>query len=80
MLTTYAFLRNISGNNTFSGNIAIGAAGGGYSVDALAGTLTLGGTIQNNVGASTRGLTFYNAGSYVVTGIVQDGTGTTASA
>jgi len=71
---TFAFLRNISGNNTFGGNIGIGGGGGGYSLDSLAGTLTLGGTLQNNVLTSNRGFAFFDAGNYAVTGIVQDNT------
>ena len=75
-----AALRNVSGNNTWNGNLTIVGAGGGYSVDNLAGTLTLGGTISNTVASSNRGLAFFGAGNYSLTGSVIDGSATAITA
>ncbi len=76
---TFAFLRNVSGNNTWSGAITISNSGGGYSVDSVTAgdTLTLGGTISNGVASSTRGLVLQGAGNYTISGAINNGSGTT---
>ena len=71
---TFAGLINLSGNNTWNGNIAFVASGGGYVARSDAGTLTLGGNIFNSVGdaSSSRGLVLLGAGNYAITGLIRN--------
>jgi fibronectin-binding autotransporter adhesin len=69
------FLENLSGNNTWNGNLGVGGGGGGYYIDLNSGTLTLGGTITQSVGGSTRGFEFDGSNasaSAIITGTTQD--------
>jgi fibronectin-binding autotransporter adhesin len=72
-------LRNFLGNNTFNGVFDIATFGGTYYVDSAdaAGTLTMGGTMKNDVASSSRGPVFYGAGNTTVSGNLVNGTGTT---
>ncbi|KMQ52932.1 Fibronectin type III domain protein [Chitinispirillum alkaliphilum] len=45
----HVFLSNISGNNTWSGNISIIDYGGGYAIESKSDTLTLAGSIQTDL-------------------------------
>ena len=69
--TAFAFLRNVSGSNTFGGNISINNSGGGYAVDLAGGTLTLSGTIKNAAN-NARGLVFLGSGNAIISGLVTD--------
>ncbi len=73
-----SFLINVSGNNSWGGNLTITNSGGAYFISSLADTLTLTGTISNAVGASTRGLELKGNGDYLITGPVSNAAGTTA--
>ncbi|NBX34682.1 hypothetical protein EBR16_04900, partial [bacterium] len=77
-------LRSADGANSWLGNVSIYAAGGGYAVEALAGsTLTIGDvgtakTIQNDVTTSTRALFVRGAGDVVINSkVTNNGTGVT---
>ncbi len=75
---TFAFLRNVSGSNTWNGNLLINKSGGQYTIDTLAGTLTLGGNLQNDVSGGTRAFTFRNNGDSIISGTIKNnGTGLT---
>lgn len=75
---SFAFLRNLSGDNTWNGDLLIGGGGGGYSIDTLDGTLTLGGNLQNNVSGGTRTFVFRNNGDSIISGTIKNnGTGLT---
>lgn len=75
---TNGFLKNISGNNAFNGNINITAGGTSYIESQTAGdTLTLGGTIRNGEASSNTGnvrtLAFDGAGNTQLNGAVTAG-------
>lgn len=86
------FLRNAAGDNTWLGNVWITTTGGAYSIESVAGTLTLGSpgttsTLRQSAGADTRVFEFRGGGDFVlnsqlinngtsVTGIQKTGTGT----
>jgi autotransporter-associated beta strand protein len=63
-------IRSISGDNAWTGPIAITAGGGGYGFVSDAGTLTLGGTLSSTVTGTSgsRGVLFGGAGDIVVNG------------
>ena len=65
-------LKNLSGNNTWAGNISIVGAGGSYMVLSDSGTLTLSGT-QNSTLTSARGFIYSGSGSINITGPVLNG-------
>lgn len=71
-----AILINVSGDNAFNGNITIGGGGGGYAFRSDAGTLTLGGTLNNNVAGGARAFNLFGDGNYAITGTVANGAGT----
>ena len=73
--TTGYVLRSISGNNTWNGNITVTGTGGAYGILCDAGTLTVGGTINNNMNAATtRYYDFAGAGNIAVNGVIADST------
>jgi autotransporter-associated beta strand protein len=75
--SNFTFLRNALGSNTWSGDITITGLGGGYAIDAAAGTLRLAGRLTTALAnASNRVVRLIGSGSGVVTGDVRDG-GTT---
>jgi len=66
-----AALRNVSGDNTWAGELSAAATGGGYPIDVAAGKLTLAGPLTNTVGNSTnRQFQFYGAGDVLITGLM----------
>ena len=65
-------LKNLSGNNTWAGNISIVNTGGSYMVLSDSGTLTLSGT-QNSTLTSARGFIYSGSGSINITGPVLNG-------
>ena len=67
-------LQNISGSNIWNGNLTIANSGGAYYIESDAGTLVLGGTIENAASA-TRGFTLQGAGNGIISGTVVDGSG-----
>jgi fibronectin-binding autotransporter adhesin len=78
------FLRNASGNNTWLGNALITGAGGGYSIESAAGTLTLGASattsvLRNDVLNSTRTFNFLGGGDIVVNSQLVDTDATTST-
>lgn len=75
---TQEFLRNVSGNNTWNGNLTITNSGGGYYIRSNAGKLTLGGTLTNAVAASTRSFGLKGPGEFEISGTLANGAGTTA--
>lgn len=68
-----SFLRNISDNNTWNGQISISNAGGGYGIESQAGTLTVG-PIVNAIGSS-RVMLLTGGGNGIAAGVISDGTG-----
>lgn len=72
--SSFTFLRNGSGSNTWSGDITITGLGGGYAIDAAAGTLRLAGRLTTTLAnASNRVFRLVGSGSGVVAGDVRDG-------
>lgn len=72
--SSFTFLRNASGSNTWSGDITITGLGGGYAIDAAGGTLRLAGRLTTTLAnASNRVVRLVGSGSGVVTGDVRDG-------
>ena len=72
--SSFTFLRNASGSNTWSGDIMITGLGGGYAIDAAAGTLRLAGRLTTTLAnATNRVIRLVGSGSGVVTGDVRDG-------
>lgn len=71
-------LRNVSGNNTWNGNVLISISGGAYGVESLADTFTIGGSpatssvLRNDVANSTRPFFFFGPGNFVVNSKVTD--------
>ena len=66
-------LRNVSGNNTWAGNVVIAETGGAYGMESVAGTLTIGAsstttsTLRNTAAASSiRPMSFFGAGDFVL--------------
>lgn len=70
------FLKNISGNNTWTGNITIVDGGGSYVIELDADQLTLSGNLTNNWATSNRTFNFRGVGDALVSGIIKDGTNT----
>lgn len=68
-----SFLRNISDNNTWNGQISISNSGGGYGIESQAGMLTVG-PIVNAIG-STRAMLLTGDGNGIAAGVISDGTG-----
>jgi fibronectin-binding autotransporter adhesin len=65
------FLRNASGDNTWLGNVTIGNTGGAYSIESVAGTLTIGseGTssiLTQTAAADTRAFDLRGGGNIVI--------------
>jgi autotransporter-associated beta strand protein len=75
---TQEFLRNVSGDNAWNGNVTIANSGGSYSIRCNAGKLTLGGTLSNTVAASTRAFDLRGPGEYLISGSLVDAAGVTA--
>jgi autotransporter-associated beta strand protein len=74
--TTGYALRNLAGNNSWTGAITIDNGGGAYGFVSDAGTLTLAGTLTstlNEVSLSARGLQFSGAGNFLVSGDILKG-------
>jgi autotransporter-associated beta strand protein len=71
--TDRSSLRNVTGNNAWNGSITITNSGGGYFATSLAGRLEIGGSVSNEVAASTRGLTLRGAGDYLFSGSIKNG-------
>ena len=67
-------IQSLSGNNTLVGNITANSGGNIYQIQSVTGTLTLAGTVQ--AGNSARAITLQGAGNGVVSGPIQNGTGT----
>ncbi|MBI1368808.1 MAG: hypothetical protein GC162_09175 [Planctomycetes bacterium] len=72
--TTGATLVNISGNNTWNGNITINNTGGAYGIRSDAGTLTIAGNVLNGI-ANTRTWDLGGAGNILVNGIIDENGG-----
>jgi autotransporter-associated beta strand protein len=67
------FLRNVSGFNTWSGNITITSGGGSYEIEALAGELIVNGAIGvANLAIGTRNLAVKGEGDVTFAGPVTD--------
>jgi autotransporter-associated beta strand protein len=74
--TSGYILRNLSGDNTVTGDITITAGGGSYAIVCDDGTLTLNGTLSSNVESDQLGArlyTFNGAGDIVVGGALRKG-------
>lgn len=72
--SSFTFLRSASGSNTWSGDITITGLGGGYAIDAAAGTLRLAGRLTTTLAnASNRVVRLVGSGSGIVSGDVRDG-------
>lgn len=71
-------LRNLSGNNTWNGDITIFDGGGSYGFVSDAGRLTLGGRVTSSFMHSSlgaRGVAIHGAGEMRIAGRLVDGTG-----
>jgi MYXO-CTERM domain-containing protein len=68
--TAGAALVNVSGNNTWQGNVTITAGGGSYVVRSDAGTLTLTGGLRNGMAATARTWDVYGAGETIIQGAI----------
>ncbi|MEY4245602.1 MAG: hypothetical protein RLZZ245_3187, partial [Verrucomicrobiota bacterium] len=68
------FMRNISGNNTWLGDVAIVSGGGSYDIESLADTLTIAGGSSVAVAnlSTPRGLNVKGAGDVTLTASVRD--------
>lgn len=66
------FIENVSGNNTWEGDITIIGPGGAYYISSLADKLTLSGTLSNNL-TLPREFRFNATGDIEVTGDILDG-------
>ena len=78
-----AQVRNVSGNNTITGNgFAIAAGGSGNLIESQAGTLTFTGTFSGNTSGSTyaRPYYVYGAGNVAISGAISNGTATGGTA
>ncbi len=73
--STGAILVNISGDNTWGGAVRIFSTGGGHGIRSDAGTLTLSGAVNSNIGARTWEIG--GAGNVTVTGAVTTAVGIT---
>lgn len=75
--TNRAILRNVSGNNTWAGNITITGTGGGYLIESLSGELEITGTIGvGNINVGTRALTLSGASDIRVSTPITDSAST----
>ena len=75
---TQEFLRNVSGDNAWNGNVTISNTGGSYGIRCNAGKLTLGGVLSNTVAASTRAFDLRGPGEYLISGTLVDAAGVAA--
>ncbi len=68
--TTGYILRNISGDNSWNGNITINGGGGSYGFVSDAGTLTIGGDVESTWVSTfgPRAVSFAGDGDFLVTG------------
>ena len=66
-------LQNVSGNNTWAGDISIANSGGNYYLNSAAGRLELSGRLYNSLASSSRKFTLLGAGDYLIDGTVTDG-------
>lgn len=73
--TTGATLVNISGDNTWAGAVRIYNSGGGHGIRSDAGTLTISGGVNSNIGARTWEIG--GAGNVTITGDVTTAVGIT---
>jgi autotransporter-associated beta strand protein len=64
------FLRNVSGENIWNGNITITGTGGSYDVESLADTLVIQGTITSANNLSTRGFNVKGPGDVTISGLL----------
>lgn len=72
--TNVAAIENLSGSNTLSGNLSITSGGGFYVLQSDVGTLDLGGVISaNSTAPGSRTFTFQGAGSFLLSGSIQNG-------
>jgi autotransporter-associated beta strand protein len=69
------FLRNVSGDNIWNGNITITGTGGSYEIESLADTLVIQGTITTSLSNQTaRSFQVKGAGDVTIAGIFTDST------
>ena len=68
-----AGIDNISGDNSISGGITLGAGGGTYKLQADSGTLTLSAALPYATPNTSRTITFAGAGNISVAGGIQNG-------
>jgi fibronectin-binding autotransporter adhesin len=73
-------LKNVSGDNTWSGNLTASGPGGGYGILSDAGTLTISGGITASYVTTTRTFDFAGAGDFSMGGSITDGAATVAVA
>ena len=66
------FLRNVSGNNIWHGDIKITDHGGNHLIESQDGNLTLTGTLQSDI-INTRRFKFSGSGNGTVSGTITDG-------
>lgn len=73
--TSGAAIVNISGNNTWAGNIRISNTGGSYGIRSDAGKLTISGSLRNGL-TDSRAWELTGAGDFLISGtIINSGTG-----
>jgi autotransporter-associated beta strand protein len=71
-------LKNVSGDNTWSGNLTASGPGGGYGILSDAGTLTISGGITASFVTTTRIFDFAGAGNFSIGGSITDGAASVA--
>ena len=74
---TTAHLSNLSGTNTWGGNVNLDTGGGNYTIESQAGTLTISGNIVDvdDVLDETATLRLTGAGNGIITGAFEDNDG-----
>lgn len=76
--TSVAAIRNLVGNNTFSGALTISNGGSSYYFQSDAGTLNLDGPLTaGTLATGSRTLTFLGAGNFTINGVISNGSATT---
>jgi fibronectin-binding autotransporter adhesin len=76
-------LRNLSGNNTWEGNVIIAETGGSYGIESQAGTLTIGANpatgsvIQNQIVGTVdnREMALFGGGNFIINSMLADNGG-----
>jgi autotransporter-associated beta strand protein len=72
-------IENVTGSNTFAGNISFGAGGTNYYFQSDSGTLTFGGAVGMHSLSSPRLLVFQGSGNFLISGFLTNSAATNAN-